>query len=84
LIGGVPILFLIYILSAGQGFMGPILDKEIEIQGTKIFLCTNSCFPPDSACECNDYYSLIYMKNHYLPIMHLKTKIDFYVGDIQL
>lgn len=84
MIGGVPILFLISILSAGQGFLGPTLEKEIEIQGTKIFLYTNSCFPPDNVCECNDYYSLIYIKNNYLPVMLLKQKVDFYVEDIRL
>ncbi len=76
--------FLISILSMGQGFMGPTLDKEFKIQGIKIFLYTESCFIPDGACECSYYHSLIFVKNNYLPIMHLKKKVDFYVGDIRL
>jgi hypothetical protein len=84
MIGLVAILFLISVLLSGHGIFGPTLKKTIEISDVKIFLYENSCFPPDNECECGNYYSLIYIKNYYLPIMDLKKKVNFYVEDIQI
>lgn len=83
LIGGIFLSFILSVLTAGQGFFGATLTKEINLGDEKIYLYHNKCFIPDNSCEC-DYYSLIYVKNQYLPIMHLLTKVNFYVDDVQL
>lgn len=71
-------------LTLGQGFFGPSFVKEYKFKTLTIYQYENSCFPPDNVCECKDYYSLIYVKNDFLPIMRLKKKVDFYIGHIQL
>lgn len=83
-IGGIPLLFFLSIMTTGQGFFGPTFIKEITLGDEKFFLYHNECFIPDGSCECNYYYSLVYRKNTHLPIMHLLTKVDFYADDIQL
>ncbi|GEM_PF-3793324 len=62
----------------------PELVDELTIENKTIYVYYESCFPPDSDCECNYYGSLVYTKNQYLPIMHLVLKTDFYVGSVQL
>jgi hypothetical protein len=81
---GLPVVFFFSLLSSGQGFLGPSLAKEIPLGQERIYVYHNACFIPDSACECAYYYSLIYKKNAYLPIMHLVTTIDFYAGEVRL
>ena len=62
----------------------PELVNEVTLGNKTIYVYHKSCFPPDSACECDTYGSLIYTKNKYLPIMHLVLETDFYVGSVQL
>ena len=57
--------------------------KELEFKNLTVYLYQKGCFPPDNSCEC-DYYSLIYVKDQYFPIMHLKKKVDFYIKNIEL
>lgn len=82
----VVVLFLCSVLSVGQeGFIGgPVFIKKYEFNNVIIYQYENACFPPDSVCECQDYYSLIYIKNSYFPIMHLKEKVNSYIESIKL
>ena len=81
----------IMISAFGVSFLGALPDmtkpeyiKEIQIEGKTLYVYHTFCFVPDSACECNNYGSLIFIKNAYLPIRHLLTETDFYVDDIEL
>lgn len=47
--------------------------------GGTFYLYHVTCFPPDNACECDDYRSLIYRESHYLPLMHWVAAPGFYV-----
>jgi hypothetical protein len=62
----------------------PEFIKEIKIADKTLYVYYQSCFPPDNACECDDYRSLIYERNPYLPITHLLFETEFYVSDIQM
>ena len=83
LIGILIISFLYSILTAGKGFFGPVFEKEYRYKKIVAYQYVYSCFPPDNGCECNNYYTLVYIKDSYLPIIHLKTKVDFYIDTIQ-
>ncbi len=72
------------LLFTMPNFTEPELIDEVTIENKTIYVYHDSCFPPDSECECDYYGSLIYVKNQYLPIMHLTLKTDFYVGSVQL
>jgi len=78
------LIFFISIVSMGQGFMGPTLEKEIKIQDTKIFIYYNGPFIGDNVCDCSYCYGLIFVKNDYLPIMLLKKIVEFRIGDVQV
>ena len=65
-------------------FDEPELVDEVSLESKTIYVYNNYCFPPDSQCECNTYGSFIYAKDKYLPIMHLLSKTDFYVGSVEL
>jgi len=78
------VIFPISFLFTMPGFDKPELVNEITITNQTIYVYHESCFPPDSVCECDTYGSLIYTKNQYLPVMHLALKTDFYVGDVQI
>ena len=80
----VTISFLFSILSVGQGFLGPVFEKKYKFANITVFQYVNSCFPPDNGCECNNYYSLVYVEDTYFPIMHLKKKVDFYIDKIEI
>ncbi|MCP4138336.1 MAG: hypothetical protein GY754_45665 [bacterium] len=84
LIGGIYLLFMFTILFAMGGFFGPYLEKEVKLNEETIYVYYNTCSIPNSNCGCDHYSSLIYKKNHYLPIMHLVKEVDYYVGEIQL
>ena len=71
-------------LFAVPSFTEPELVNEVRLHDKTIYVYYDSCFPPDSACECDTYGSLIYTKNKYLPIMHLVLETDFYVDSVQL
>lgn len=75
---------LLWLVNEGEYFFGAELDRIELINGEQLIIYHNYCFIPDSACECDDYYSLIYLKNSYLPIMHLKGKPKFYAGEIDI
>jgi len=62
----------------------PELVDELTIENKIIYVYHESCFPPDSECQCDTYGSYIYTKNQYLPMMSLVLKTDFYVGNLQL
>ena len=62
----------------------PEYIKTIKQDNNRYYIYNESCFPPDSECECDTYGSLIYIKNKYLPIMHLVVKTNFYVGSVQV
>ncbi len=63
--------------------MDPTFEKEYSFGDRTIYQYYNSCWPPDGECECHDYYSLIYIKNKFLPTMSLLKQVDFYVGDVK-
>jgi len=84
MITSVTVLFIISSFSIGQGIFGPALVKQHKFSGITIYHYESSCFPPDNACECDNYYSLVYLQNSYFPIMHLIKKMDFYIGEIKL
>jgi len=82
MIAFLPVSFIFSTLSVGQGFLGPTYVKKYEFKNLIIYQYEYSCFPPDNACECKDYYSLLYFKYSYFPAMHLKKKVDFYIESI--
>ncbi len=70
-------------------FAMPIFDEtelvdEFTIANQNVYVYYENCFPPDSSRECDYYGSSVYLKNQYLPVMHLVLKTDFYVGDVQI
>ena len=62
----------------------PEFIKEIKIADKILYVYNDNCFVPDGICECNQYGSLIYERNPYLPITNLLFKTEFYVDDIQM
>ena len=81
---GVPFMFLLTLMSVGQGYMGPTFIKKVTLADVNLYLYYKECYIPDVGCECDDYFSTIYVKNSGLPIMHLLIKVDYYAGDIQI
>jgi len=82
-------LIIIVIFPISFLFTMPDFDKselvnELTIANQTIYVYHEYCFPPDSECECDTYGSLIYIKNKYLPLMHLVLKTNFYVGNVQI
>jgi len=77
-------LFLLAWLFVIPNLSKPELVDKLTLENKTIYVYNESCFPPDSECECDYYGSLVYTKNQYLPIMHLVLKTDFYVGSVQL
>lgn len=75
---------ILWAVNEGEYFFGAELDRIELINGEQVIIYHNYCFIPDSACECDYYYSLIYFKNSYLPIMHLKGKAKFYAGELDI
>ncbi len=82
--GIIIVLFPLAWLFTMPNFSKPELVNGVTLEGKTIYVYHDSCFPPDSVCECDTYGSLIYRKNQYLPLMHLVLKTDFYVGSVQL
>jgi len=80
----ISIVFPLALLFAMPDFYKPELVDELTLANKTIYVYHEYCFPPDSACECDTYGSYIYTKNHYLPVMHLVLKTNFYVGSVQL
>ena len=78
------LLFLISILSTGQGFLGPDLIMELTLKEQHLYIYRDQFFPPNNPCQ-SPYYQpvLIYIKNAYLPMMHLQ-EIDFQIGNIEM
>lgn len=64
--------------------MFEVFSREVIVEQETLRIYENHCFIPDSRCECDMYYSKVYIKNRYLPIMHYVTKTDYFIGNIQI
>jgi len=78
------IIFFTTLMFSAPPMFKPEYIKNSTQNNATYYIYNESCFPPDGACECDTYGSLIYVKNKYLPIMHLVVKTNFYVGSVQL
>jgi amino acid transporter len=83
LVVGLPLACFFSFASAGHGFLGPHLIKEVTLGKENVYLYHNVCLAP-SACECEVHFGLVYKKHAYLPTLHLLTKTDFHASDARL
>lgn len=58
------------------------LQQKLTLESKTIYVYIESCVIPDSKCECDNYRSIVFIQNDYLPIMHLVAKADFFIGEI--
>lgn len=80
----VVLFFFFGVLSTGNYPFGPHYLKTIDLGGRIFYQFESTCAPPDNMCECEDYFTIIYEKNHYLPIMTYKGTAKFYLDDLLL
>lgn len=66
------------------GFLSDLYFKQkYELKGKTYFLYEKDCFP-----DCGNAYKgildVLYIKNKYLPIMHLKAETTFYIDSTDI
>jgi len=73
-----------FILSSDNYMVfGPNFKFETVLEGHTFYVYENSCFVPDSACECDYYFSDVYLKKDGWPLKGKVKRVSFYVSGIR-
>ncbi len=80
----IPMSLIYWLLMTLFSSLGYDYDRQIVVKDNTLYLYIKACFIPDSHCECDSYYSDVYIKNRYFGIMHHIATTDYFIGEIKV
>lgn len=71
----------LYVALVGQMF-GPYPERTYTFEGSRpVYLFENSCFPPDSRAECDEYWTEIRTPIGFLPVTRTIVRCDCFYAE---